>query len=246
MPGIMDFFKPNAAPAAPATPAAQGATGAPSANANSNPLVPNATNTPPAIPDANGNPVEAPMDAFKDLWQTPATGGAENNQLFNIDPVKVQAAVSKLNFAGVLKPEELAAIAAGGEQAQAALPAILNKVAQASMATSLAQTAGLIQQAVDKNNAAFEARIPGLIKSQNLSELNQAENPLFSNPATQPLMKAVEQQIALKFPTATAAELKKHTQDYITGMFNLSKAPETQAAATKAASTDTDWATFFA
>jgi hypothetical protein len=212
-------------------------------SANQNATVPNAVNTPPAV-DPAGTAVPSPLDGYTDLWQTPAAGTDPNAPMFNVDPAKLQAAAAKIDFGKVINPADLKAIAGGGDAAMVAFQSALVNVAQATFAQSTATTAKLIEQAMKTNNTNLNTRIPGMIKSQNISDLNRADNPLFSNPATAPIMNALEQQFQAKYPTATAAEITAHTKSYLTDFVTLANAPAAAAAATKASKGEPDWSGF--
>lgn len=213
------------------------------AAANGNPTVPNATNT-PVLADTTGTAEVSPLAAYTDLWQDAPNNQAQNVPLFSVDPKKLQEAASKINFGQVISADAMAAIAAGGEGAQKAFAESMTKVAQATFAQSTATTAKLIEQALARNNTDLDARIPTLIRSQTVSELNRADNPLFSNPATAPIMSALEKQFQLKNPNATAAEIQSHTRQYLQEFVNLANAPQAAAAAKKTASSETDWDSF--
>jgi hypothetical protein len=45
-----------------------------------------------------------------------------------------------------------------------------------------------------------------------------ASNPLSSNPAAAPLLSTIEQQLTAKYPTASASEIKKHAETYLSGL----------------------------
>jgi len=238
--GIMDMFsqKPVApAPVAPTNPQQQAV--------NNNPAVPNATNT-PVIPSASTeNAIASPLEGFADLWQTPdPSTKAQNTPLFTMDPKKLQEAASKINFGQVISKEALAAIAAGGEGAVTAFQDSITKVAQATFAQSTATTAKLIEQAMTRNNSDMDSRIPDLIKKQTVSELNRAENPLFSNPATAPIMSALEQQFTAKYPNATAAQIQEHTRNYLEEFITLANSPKAAKEAATKSKGEPDWSQF--
>lgn len=234
----MDLFRP-AAPAAPvATPVNPA-----QASANQNPLVPNQGNS-PVIPGAD-TAIPSPLEGYSDLWQAPdPSKTTPDTPLFQMDPKKLQAAVSKINFTDTLTPDILAAVAGGGDAAVAALKQYGDTLGRGIFAQSTATTAKLIEQALKRNTTDIESRIPNLIKSQNVSSLNRAENPLFSNPATAPIMSALESQFQTKYPNATAAEITAHTKAYLTEFVTLAGAPDRAAAEAAKTKDDTDFSTW--
>lgn len=239
--GMFDMFtsKP-VVPGAPQTPAAQQ-----QAAANGNPMVPNAGNSPVSTDLVTGVEAVSPLQDFADLWQAPDPASTPKSvPLFNLDAKKLQEAAGKINFSQVLTKEDMTAIAAGGEGAVTAFQNSMNRVAQATFAQSAATTTKLIEQALTRNTSDLESRIPSLIKKQSVSEANKLENPLFSNPATAPIMSALEQQFQTKYPNATAAEITAHTKNYLEEFVGLATAPANAAAAAKKAKSEPDWTSF--
>ena len=214
--GLFDsFFSSQPAPApAPQSGVNNGAP--PGATSSTN------TTVPPA--DASGVPAgtpaaASPLDPFADLWKPSTEPDNFNAPTFgNIDPKTMMDAAKKTNFGQVVTKEQRAAIAAGGEQAVEAFVNALNSVSQTVYANSAMASTRLIDQALQKQREAFEAKLPTIIKQHTLSNNLREENPVFNNPAVQPLITAMERQLALKHPNATAAELTKMAKDYVGGL----------------------------
>lgn len=256
MSGIMSMFS-NAlglggapAPAAPtgtqAPPATPGAipANAPNTGAASPNTAPNGTV--PATGDNINTPPATPLDQFSDLWKTPDSSGtpAASGVFGNVDPKKFMEAAGKIDFAKVVTPEQLQAISQGGEGAVGAFAAALNSVAQTTYAQSAFASTKIVEQAVARARDSLIAELPSHIKQQTVKENLRAENPIFSNPAVQPVISALESQLAVKFPQATATELTTMARQYVEAL-GTSFAPKPAEPQRRNGSKDaTDWSQF--
>lgn len=234
---ILDIFSSKPAPvAATATPAAQ----ATSADATQT-AAPNADATSAKPADVS----TTPLDGFTKLWETDDSSTDTTNQsLFgDLDHKKVFEAAKGANFAGAISPEVLQAVAAGGEGATAALQQAINSSTQAAFAQAMIASTKLIEQAITKTNAKNLADLPGLVKRHTAADSLHTENPALSNPAAAPIIAAVQAQLALKHPDATASQLKAMATDYLSNFADVVKpAPKVEAAKPKAG--EVDWSTF--
>jgi len=173
-----------------------------------------------AVPAGSQNPPEnkSPEDKYANLWETPATdpnapaGGASDNQL---TPEKMLEAAGKVDFKRVLDQDSLKKIAAGGDEAMAALADLLNKTAQTVYGQSTVVAQKLIESQVSKARDEFTAQLPGLVKKQTMQESLLTENPAFKKPSVAPVVTAIQNQLATKFPNATAAELNSMAKEYL-------------------------------
>lgn len=116
----------------------------------------------------------------------------------NVDPQKLMEAARKTDFSKAISSNQLEAIAGGGQEAVAAFASAMNSVAQTVYANSALATTKIVEQALMKAQQQYDAKIPGLIKRQTVSDTLRTENPMFSNPAVQPLISALEAQLAVK------------------------------------------------
>lgn len=255
MSGIMSMFS-NMLGGTPA-PAAQTGAQAPAPQPGSIP--PTAPNTAASSPNtaANGvvpttgdniKPAEpTPLDSFKDIWKNdPVDPNApQNPSVFgNVDPKRFMEAAGKIDFAKVVTPEQLQAISAGGEGAVGAFASALNAVAQTTYAQSAFASTKIVEQAMARAKDSFIAELPAHIKKQTVSESLRAENPVFSNPAVQPIISALEAQLTVKFPAASAGEITTMAKQYVEAL-GTSFAPKQAAPAAKPGTReDTDWSSF--
>ena len=117
-------------------------------------------------------------------------------------------AAGKLDFTKLVKPEQLQAISRGGDEAAQAFLQAINAVGQAGFANALSANVKLIEQALERKEAEFEARIPGAIKSFNI-ESSLSSDPILKHPAARPVVGAIAKAMSAKNPDATPAELQE-------------------------------------
>lgn len=164
-------------------------------------------------PDAN----KSPEDKFEKLWETtPTDPNAPNSGDQNtLTPEKMLEAAGKIDFKRVLDQESLRKIAAGGDEAVAAMAELLNKTAQTVYGQSTVVAQKLIETQVQKARDEFTAQLPGLVKKQTMQDSLLTENPAFKKPSVAPVVTAIQNQLAAKYPNATASELNAMAKDYL-------------------------------
>lgn len=172
------------------------------------------------VPTGSQNPPEpkSPEDKFETLWETPATDPNASNSGANdnfLTPEKMLEAAGKVDFKRVLDQDSLRKIAAGGEEAVAAMAELLNKTAQTVYGQSTVIAQKLIEQHVAKAREEFTSQLPGLVKKQNMADSLMTENPAFKKPSVAPVVTAIQNQLATKYPNATASELNAMAKDYL-------------------------------
>ena len=188
----------------------------------------------------------SPLDAHKDIWQTPATtNNPEPGGVFaNLDPQKVMESARKVDFTKSISPELLAKIQAGGAEAAQAFAQSMNSVAQTVYAQSAMATSKIVEQALEQQQEKFNAQLPQMFKSLSANEGLVASSPLLSNPAVQPLVGALKEQLIRKNPNATSSEIQTQVADYFAAL-GQSFAPKPQAQAGRGAKKDDfDWEKF--
>jgi hypothetical protein len=179
------------------------------------------------------------------LWETAPTdpNAPPTNLSTALTPDKVFEIAKGANFAGAISQEHLTAIAAGGDGAVAALQSAINSATQAVFAQSTLATSKLIEKAIADTNAANLAALPGLVKQHSASDSLRTENPALSSPAAAPIIAAVQAQLALKHPTATATQLTAMAKEYL-GNFAALVAPAPKVVTPAIAPGETDWSKF--
>lgn len=167
-----------------------------------------ATDQAAAAAEGTQQQTESLLDKHKDLWQPNATDQQEAQPLFAVDQSKLMEAAGNLDFTKLVKPEQVQAIARGGDEAAQAFLQAINAVGQAGFANALAANTKLIEQALQRKEAEFEAKIPGAIKSFNI-ENALSSDPVLSHPAARPVVGVIAKAMASKNPDATPGELQE-------------------------------------
>ena len=241
--------------AQPAVTTATQAAPAAAAPGNLNPNATQALESNPAVPAAapTQNTTEpaaaaSPMDQFNELWQPNAIDPNANKPLINIDPKALAEAARKTDFAKLIQPELMARVQAGGEDGSVAMMQMLNQVAQGVYAQSAFANSKMVEQAIAKARDQFNSDIPAHVKKLQVADTLRQENPVFNHPAASPILGAVESQLTVKYPNASASEITTMAKQYLEGFANAVQAPAQAAAAATAAkskaSQETDWSNF--
>lgn len=189
----------------------------------------------------------SPLDGFKDIWQTPANPDPNSNQSIfaNLDPQKLMESARKVDFAKTLTPENLQKIQAGGQEAVQALAESLNTVAQTVYAQSALATTKIVEQALGKQQERFDAQLPTMVKKFSANENLLSSNPLLQNPAVQPLVGALQEQLIRKNPNATSAEIQQQVSDYFAALGNtFAPKPASSTSAQSKSKDAEDWEKF--
>jgi len=195
----------------------------------------------PAADPANLEQPNSPLADYTKLWDTvPNTASPATPVALNQD--SVAAVVAKTDFSTAVTQDQLAAISAGGEGSIQAFSQAMNAVAQQVMVQSTMVNNKLTEKAIEQAINAKAAEMPNLMRQQSSAAHLKDSDPLFSNPAVQPVIQAAHSQLLAKFPTASPAEITQMTQDYVIAM---GKAFTPQAAMPKDPNAgDFDWDSF--
>jgi len=208
-------LNPQPAPAQPGNLPAEGAVTTSTPAAAPNGVLPNPEVTSQEPKD------NSPLAAFKDLWEdVPTDPNAPPSDTGPV-PLKqedVAAAVNKIDFSKSITPEIMTAITEGGEGAMAALVGVINSVGRDSLTQATLVSNQLAQKAIDRALEQQSAQLPNLVRDATVSAHLKDTNPIFDNPAIKPVIEATRQQLLLKNPTATPAEITKMTNSYILAM----------------------------
>lgn len=225
--GIMDHFRPVAPVAAPAV------SGPPAALTTATPL---ATPVPPVDPSV------APLEPFKSMWENdPKYKAPGTDPIFAAsDPAKLMEAARTMDFTSMITPEIHARIAAGGADAQAAMQEAMRISGSHVYAQNAHATTEIVKRALEKQEANLMAKLPGYLKNQNVSASLSELNPALSHPAMQPMVSQVQQQMQLKYPTATPAEITTQVSNYFDAVAKISSGQKEVAPT----SSGTDWDKF--
>lgn len=197
---------------------------------------------PPGGADPGANP-PSPLDQYKDLWQPPAVDpNAAAAAAQQVDPQKLMEAARKVDFSSALNQETLAKVAAGGDEAIKALLESFNSFGQQVYGQSAVTTARIVEQAVSQARDQFISEIPNVINRQGARAKVFDDNPAFKHPAIAPMIEAQVQQLSMKFPKASPAELTSMAKDHLQAMAALIAPPKADASAQgKTSEKDVDW-----
>lgn len=186
-----------------------------SQHAENNPTVPNSTNTPTQTPSAGEPNPQSPNAQFQELW---TIGNQQPNQQpnFQINPEQLQKTAGQLNFAKSVNPEDLAKVAAGGEEAVNAMVNILNTVGREVFSVNAHFASNMTEAGYQNAQKAISTGLPTLVNKQLSQNELFASNAKLRDPALQPLVRAIQSQITEKYPNATPSEVNSMVNDYFT------------------------------
>lgn len=210
----------------------------PATNANpamaSNPLVPEASIA------ATNEPV-SPLDAHSELWKNdPNAKPKPVEPLFNIDPTKLAAAAANNDFLKAIPNELAEKIKAGGDDAVPAMLAAMNLMTQKNFGDSALATTKIVEDALNKQQARFEAMLPGLIGKQTLNDTLRKTNPIFDHPAAATMLKSLTEQVRTKFPTMPPDQQAAKANEYLLSFAEAANPKK----ATNSSDDKFDWGTF--
>jgi hypothetical protein len=103
----------------------------------------------------------------------------------------------------------------------------------------------LVEGALTQANNSLDSRIESRAKQFQAANSLRESNPALSHPAAAPFITAMENQLAMKHPTATPAELTKLAQEMLSGFANVAAGKKEPDANVKKAPDDVDWEAFF-
>lgn len=178
-----------------------------------NPTIPNNTNTPEQIPTPTNPDPKSPNAEFQDLWKMEPT---QPNQApnFRIDPAQLSQVTGNMDFSKSVSRDDLAKIVNGGEEAVGALVNVLNSVGREIFSTNAQFSSHMTEAGYTSAQQAIDRGLPNLVKKQfSQNELFQS-NPKLREPALQPLVMAIQDQIGKKYPNASPAEVNSMVDRY--------------------------------
>ena len=211
----------------------------PASQLSANPDLPSANN--PTVPSSTAAALASPLDQFSGMWDIDPNAPAAPEGLFSkVTQQSLQEAAKRNDFSKAVSPELLAAIAAGGDGAIAATLQAMNAMTQKSFGDSAFTTTKIVEQALAKQRTEFEASLPALIKSQNVSENLRNSNPIFSHPASAPVLDMFKAQALKKYPNASASEIQTMANSYLESFASAA----TPKKAVPVSQQKMDWSTF--
>lgn len=228
---------PAAAPAAaPATPAAAAGGGAGPAMKQQAPANPGAnpagmqTGASPAPAAGPEDPLAGFVDIFKPRQVDPNAKTAPTLAdpiLGQFDPATMQQQVAKTNFAANVDPAKVQAALSGDQNA---FLEVINQATQNAFLASAQLSHGLAETgartAAERVNQSMDGRIRNFqIRTQNPT------NEALAHPAVAPMLSALKTQIATSNPTLTPEQVQQQAESYFTQVADVLTAPKQQQAA---------------
>lgn len=158
--------------------------------------------------NSNTTPVAASFNQEEDdFWNNPTPVENPNQLNFDITPQQLAEIAGKIDYTQIISPEIRQRIAAGGEDAMAATLEAMNLLGRQTYQHNALATTKLIQKAVQASEANLDQRIAKQFKLLGLSEGVIESNPMLENPSFKPVVDLVKNQILIKYPNASKAEL---------------------------------------
>lgn len=158
----------------------------------------------------------SPLDAFKDIWQTPEQDPNKpdpfSSPLINLDPNKIQEGASKIDFLANV-PQELMQKAMSGQDPQAFLQ-VINAVAQNTLSYSAQLATATVNQAGTSLTSRIHEDLPNRFRKFQ-DGLQPVDNPVLDHPAAQPMLQLAMQQIRMKNPEMRPEEVYKQAKTYL-------------------------------
>ena len=103
----------------------------------------------------------------------------------------------------------------------------------------------MMSAALERQQKQFEDSLPELFKRFSLGENLSNKNPVLKHPAAKPIIDALQIQLAQKYPDASAADLQRTAEEFITAFASeaTGKKQDSTENDTKGKKQD-DWSTF--
>jgi hypothetical protein len=221
------FKQPNPAPGEKITPP-QPNNGQPN-NGAPNPMEPknkgagagvdgNGTGTDNNGTGGNGNGTGSPLDPFNDLFKMdPNKKPAQDplsEALFNLDPEKLKASASKLDFTRSLDKALVQKALQGDVDS---FSQVLNQAFQGAFMVFTQMNVGMLEGGVKRNNERFSSVLDGRFRDYQVRN-SAPKNPALQHPAAQPVLAAIRQHIAETNPNLSPDAVATKAEEYFTAM----------------------------
>lgn len=216
---LMASFRPKPV-VAPVAPAPTSVIANPTVPSSATPSPADAANKSTAF-GAGGEGDKSPLGNFDKLWQIDPNKKAPESAVptFNSDPAKMMELAGTADFTKHIDPELLARATKGDG---AAMMEVIQKSAQAGFAHSNLATTKIVETALTQLNEKYEKDvIPRILAAERVRNTVAEDNPIFTNPAAQPVVEMIRNQMMSQYPTATPEAIKTMVADYITGFSTI-------------------------
>jgi acylphosphatase len=162
-----------------------------------------------------------PFAKFGKMWGAFAektSAAANGGQKIELPADKLKAVANQLNFTGAVTKEQLAAIANGGDEAVAAMLAIVNTAGQEGFQKSAQVSAKMLEDALKTQAESFKASLPDLIKEVQSGVSVSKAMPGLDDPALAPMVNMVRAGIQANNPGASADEVAVEVKEYFSNL----------------------------
>jgi hypothetical protein len=174
--------------------------------------------------DGSKNTEKSPVETHKDFWQPPEVKKDENPPVV-LDTKSLLEAAVKTDFSRVIDKETVAKVAKGGDEAVEAMLQLANQIGQAAYGQSLVSTQKMIDKAVQEATTKVNSSLPGQVKRETLNTMLTQDNPNFTNPLVEPVVQAIQNQLANKYPNSSVNELQAMAKEILGGVAGLINPP---------------------
>jgi hypothetical protein len=169
-------------------------------------------------------PSKSPSELLAEFWKIDTTP-KENAFVpfeaprFNLDAAKLNTAVSSMDFTKGITPEQLQKINAGGQDAMQTMLSVVNTMVQQAVAQTTMANSKVMESALASTTKNIADSVPSVVNSHNLNAAVSKVSPLFSNPATKPMLDSLKRQLVAAYPNASpdeiAVEAQKQLQNFV-------------------------------
>lgn len=188
----------------------------------------------------------SPMDEFVGLWNTPKPKEGEVQDApiaFTVDPNKVMEAASKIDFTSGISAESMQKMQTGGAEGVQEMLKLINKASQQAFAQASMTATKVTESGLEQTYQRATRQLPSMVRKETIGQALREDNPLFSNPATAPVLQALETQFVQQYPSATPAQIKAYAQRYLSNFATeiSNNSPEGRSKVKQASAFDQDW-----
>lgn len=207
---------------------------------------------PAPAPAPTPDPLNAHLDAMSKVWQTPTNADGTpvapqadplSQTLFNFKPEDVTKAAGQLDFTASINPELFSQVAAGGDQAIAAMKEIINGAVRSSFVASTVNTGNLLNDGFGRHSKNIDAALPTRIKNYEVAT-RQSDDPVLSHPAVTPFLQSMKAMLRATNPGMSAEDIQSTAETYVSGLGQAVNMKSQQTATKKEEAQETNWLKF--
>lgn len=190
---------------------------------------------------------QSPLDGFAEIWQTPATvpnqapNFAADAIAFDANQMQaIKQKISSMNFLAGASAETVQLALSGNVEA---FSSVINSAVQQALLQSMQLSGAMVNQGLRGRSQELLSHFPEIVRQQLASQQLHQDNPLFSNPATKPMLEALESALVRNQPNLSPQQVSQVAQSYLQD-FAKTLIPQTPVQQTQQGASD-DWNNFF-